>query len=158
MKSKGFTLLLSLIVMSLLLLLTYIIVNISGKNLSFALLGRESQKAFFAANSGIECALYWDLKGVPGGTAFATTTNDTHSIICAGDTRTVGGEGYDEPMTFQLDIGPECVVVDVTKTEDSGVITTEIESRGYNTGTGIDCQDNVGGKQYERAIRVRYSQ
>jgi len=40
------------------------IISIALKQLSISTLGRESQYAFYAANTGAECALYWDFHGV----------------------------------------------------------------------------------------------
>ena len=40
------------------------IINISLKQVILSGTGRESQFAFYAANTGMECALYWDLAGL----------------------------------------------------------------------------------------------
>lgn len=156
-KNRGFTLIIAIVAMSLLLIIGYMVVNITSKQFSLTLSERESQKAFFAANSGIECALYWDNNHPSLPTAFATSSENT--IICNGQSFDVGDVGYDNPMEFQINLDAECVLVSVTKTDTGGspaIIQTNIEARGYNVGSGnASCQS--GSKRVERAIQVDYT-
>ncbi len=69
-KQSGFTLFVALIVSSLLLSIGLSLSNIILKQLIFSGSGRESQIAFYAADSGAECALYWDVKDSLGVTTF----------------------------------------------------------------------------------------
>jgi hypothetical protein len=69
-KQAGFTLFVALIVSSLLLSIGLSLSNIILKQLIFSGSGRESQIAFYAADSGAECALYWDVKDAAGVTTF----------------------------------------------------------------------------------------
>jgi hypothetical protein len=64
-KNKGFALLFSVIVSVVLLAIGLSIISVSLKQLVFAGTGRESQIAFYAANTGIECALYWNFTRDP---------------------------------------------------------------------------------------------
>lgn len=77
-KQKGFTLFVALIVSSMLLAVGFSLSNIILKQLIFSTSGKESQLAFYAADSGAECALFWDRKDMLGYTtytgAFATST------------------------------------------------------------------------------------
>jgi|TARA_Y100000310_G_scaffold345866_1_gene471954 hypothetical protein len=142
---KGFTLLLAVLISSLLLAIGLAIFNITIKELLLASSGRESQFAFYSADTGTECALYWDLKQG----AFSTST--TSSINCNGTAIPgMGGGGYGAQNVFQLDFSPEpyCAIVTVTKT--TGPERTTIESRGYNS-----C-DTGNPRRVERAIRVVY--
>jgi hypothetical protein len=59
---RGFALLMTVIVMSTVLLITYALTNISLKELQLTASGRDSQLAFYAADTGMECALFWDTK------------------------------------------------------------------------------------------------
>lgn len=61
---KGFTLLFAVLVSIMVLAVGTSIINISLKQVILSSSGRESQFAFYAANTGMECALYWDLNGV----------------------------------------------------------------------------------------------
>ncbi|MFQ5661814.1 MAG: hypothetical protein ACE5F2_00995 [Candidatus Paceibacteria bacterium] len=144
-KNKGFALLYSVLVASVLLAIGLAIFNITIKELLLSSLGRDSQFAFYAADTGAECALYWDFKAG----AFASSTPS--SIECA-DTviDDMGGKPYGVPNEFTLDFSPEpyCVTVSVTKYD--APLRTVIESRGYNT-----C-DVTNPRRVERAIRATY--
>lgn len=71
--NSGFTLFIALIVSSLLLAIGFSLSTIILKQLVFANSGKESQLAFYAADSGAECALYWDRKNIDGLTDFDGT-------------------------------------------------------------------------------------
>src|SRR3989338_4365174 len=89
---KGFTLLISVLIASILLALGFAIYNIVSKEILLSSAGRESQFAFYAADSGIECALYWDVQG----NAFATSSS-VAEVFCGGATSTVT-RIYDAPL------------------------------------------------------------
>ena len=142
---RGFTLLLAVLVSSLLLAIGLAISNITLKELLLSSSGRESQFAFYAADSGAECALFWDLKGG----AFSTST--ATAISCNGmSLGDVGGQGYDVASTFTLDFAPDPYCAKVSVTKSANPDRTSIESRGYNT-----C-DTTNPRRVERAIKVRY--
>lgn len=148
-KDKGFALLLSVVVAGTLLVIATGMISLAYKQSLISISGRESQKAFYVADSGLECALYWDVKNPSGFSAFLTTSST--SINCNRDANnpsnqwTVGGAGVSTfTMTFLPDLS--CAVVTVTK---SG-ITTTIESKGYNT-----C-DLTNPRRVERAVRASY--
>lgn len=100
--SKGFTLFVALIVSSMLLAVGFSLSNIILKQLIFSNSGRESQLAFYAADSGAECALYWDRKDMLGYTtyegAFATSsaTADKLNILCGMGMESDGAEATAE--------------------------------------------------------------
>lgn len=142
--SAGFVLLIAILVAGVLLSIGLAIFNIAMKELLLSSSGRDSQFAFYAADSGAECALYWEQKR--GG--FSTTTSST--ISCNNTNGSVGGSGYDTPMTFQFDIDGFCSIVSVTKSETHP--RTKVESKGYNTA----CGDTTNPRRIERAIRVTY--
>lgn len=60
--NSGFTLFYAVLVSSLLLALGLAIFNITYKELILSAGARESATAFYAADSGLECALFWDRK------------------------------------------------------------------------------------------------
>ncbi len=97
----------AVLISSLLLSIGLSLSNILLKQLVFSTTGRESQIAFYAADSGAECALYWDRKNADGSTsldgAFATTTPTNIEILCgSGDTSNVAKVG-----SFIKDIAPD---------------------------------------------------
>lgn len=152
MKNKGFTLFIALVVMGTLLLIAAGITSLATRQALISASGRESQHAFYAADTGIECALYWDVKNPTGISAFATSTASTITCDNSGPL-SVGGGGDLNPtssFTFTLTPEPYCVSVTVTKTYVSNVLRTVIESLGYNT-----C-DSSNPRRVERAIRAVY--
>ena len=148
---RGFTLLVSIVVMGTILLVATGIVNLAVRQALISASGRESQLAFYAADSGIECALYWDVQNPSGISAFATSTSS--SITCNGILATVGGGGNSNPtsiFSFTLTPDPYCVTAAVTKVYFGSVLRTTIESKGYNT-----C-DLSNPRRVERAVRTTY--
>ena len=144
-KSKhGFTLLLSILVVSVILSVGLGIFDIMTKELKLSGLGRESQIAFYAADAGIECFFYWEIKHPNlADSAFEPETGVTNTINCAGNDIQISGSG---PHVFNLPLSNNyCAKIKVTK---SG-LTTTVESRGYNTA----C-DSTSPFKVERAIQL----
>src|SRR3989344_3546084 len=78
---RGITLFIAVIASSLLLLVSLAVVNITYKDILFSSSARDSQFAFYAADSGVECAMYWDFKNPSNISAFAITTEGTPRTI-----------------------------------------------------------------------------
>ena len=78
-KDKGFTLLFAVLVSSLILAIGLSVANLTIREIQLSGTGRESQFAFYAADTGSECALYWDIKGT---NVFATSTE---SVLPTGE-------------------------------------------------------------------------
>lgn len=148
--SRGVTLFVSIVIAGTLLLVSMGIINVAVRQAFLTSAGRESQYAFYAADTGIECALYWDVKNSTGVSAFSTTTGT--SIRCNRDANNpsnefvVGGSSVSTfTMTFLPD--PYCARVTVTKSADG---STKVESLGYNT-----CNSS-NPRRVERAVRATY--
>jgi hypothetical protein len=139
---SGFTLLLAVLITSIILGISIGFSIFVLRELAISAIGRESQKAFFAADSGAECVLYWDLKQIPS--AFSTTT--TSSINCAGADYTVGGPSGISNFTLNFDNG-SCASVTVDKTV---YLQTRMYSYGRNT-----C-DLTDPNRVERALDIAY--
>lgn len=139
---KGFTLLLAVLVTSIVLGVSVGFSIFVLRELRISAMGRESQKAFFAADSGAECVLYWDLKKIPS--AFSTTT--TSIINCAGSNYTVGGSSGISNFTLNFSNG-SCASVRVDKTV---YLQTRIYSYGRNTCNLSDPN------RVERALDIAY--
>ncbi len=157
--SRGFTLFIAVIVSSLFLAIGFSLASLSVKQQIISSIGKESQFAFYAADTGIECALYWDFKGA---NVFATSTESTppsSGVNCNGrDIATnwnIVRDATQAKTTFAFDFSLQtyCAVVTVEK---SGTLTT-IESRGYNNATlsGSSCASS-NPRTVERAILVNY--
>lgn len=148
-KKKGFTMLVAIVVTSMLLIISFVVANIAYKQLILANSNQESQYAFYNADSGVECAVYWDFRN--GVSAFATAT--TATILCNGQTiNSMGGGGVgNATSTFTLNFGAPgkgCAVVQVGKHNNN---LTIVDSRGYNNCT-------VGAaRRLERAQKLTYT-
>lgn len=168
---RGFTLLYAALISALMLAVGLSIFNIAIKETMLSRLGRESQLAFYAADAGAECALYWDLKytALPGYTSvFPTTTESlddnplfppTSGVLCdgvdvAGIWTTENTTSISAKQSFTLNLGPSfndpCAIVIVDKILVSGSLVTGIESRGRNI-----CDENHP-LLAERVILVTY--
>lgn len=145
---RGFTLLMSVLIASVLLALGYEIYNLAVKEVTLSSAGRESQFAFFAADTGIECALFSDTKF----DAFSTTSpisEITCGVATSSLTRQYVGTSLVTTFGFSLGSGTHTQCVDVRVTRETPKRTI-IESYGHNT-----CVlDNP--LRLERAIRVTY--
>ena len=108
---KGFTLLFAILVSILILAVGVSIINIALKQVILSGAGRESQFAFYAANTGIECALFWDLNGAviddngeakyifPPPDSAGSRRTDLDNINCSGTNITSGNSIYAQPYT-----------------------------------------------------------
>ncbi|MDP3052142.1 MAG: hypothetical protein Q8N42_01405 [bacterium] len=140
---NGFTLLLAILITSIALAISSGLSAFVIRGLSISIIGRESQKAIFAADSGIECVLYWDFNQ----NKFATTSSP-QTISCAGSNYTVGGPGGVSIFTLNFNNGA-CAVVEVNKIIET-YPGTRVESRGRSTCV-VGSSNRV-----ERALRVVY--
>ena len=89
---SGFTLLLAALVAAIVLSLGASIFTIARKQVTLSSLGRDSQFAFYAADTIAECALYYDIRrsAVTGFVGFATSTASAamNALTCDGVTVT----------------------------------------------------------------------
>lgn len=157
---RGFTLFYALVVVGVVALMAFGVSRTALNEVVFSSLGNKSQQAFFAANSGLECALYWDLRHaqfLPDSVAVI----DEQDLYCAGKNvrthadgdfeRTTAGSTFTTKFTVtDLNDSGSCANVEVIKTEDSsGVLQTRIESDGQNA-----CDSSA--RDVQRSIRVEY--
>jgi hypothetical protein len=178
---KGFTLLFAVLVSTLVLAVGASIISMALRQVLLSGVGRDSQFAFYASNTGIECALYWDLNG---GVVFATSSasEDPNNVVCAGNDAevtveddTVPGSSDSATSRFRIvfgdesdeDIGvgnnaqmqnidlPYCVDVSVTK-----FATTTTDGRN-RIGTdilarGYNTCDPENPRRIERGLELSY--
>lgn len=96
-KNRGFTLLFAVLISSMVLIVGASIITIALKQNYLSGTARDSQYAFYASNSGLECAMYWDLVGIAGQAPIFATSSQSDldysdiddirsSITCAGAT------------------------------------------------------------------------
>lgn len=173
--NNGFVLFFSLIISSIVLSIISGIILIAYKELIISSTGRESQKAFYSADAGTECALYWDVKhplpGYENNSVFPSSNTPispmplTIPTACGGQDITINfsTNPSDPPpsataatSTFTLNIfssGVCATVVDVVVSKYVDELLnekTKIDSHGYNT-----C-DPTNPRRVERGIRITY--
>jgi Tfp pilus assembly protein PilX len=171
--NSGFTLVLSIFLSAIVLTITLSMMNVLYKQLTLSTADRESQIAFFAADTGMECAYYWDFRAdlsgsttqsIFGNVNTLTTPIATIAPTCAGQniyTQTgPGGETAFDPTgtnaseyvrTFyinNLNGTQACTFVTVRKNITTA--TTSIEAHGQNRCVVGDL------RRVERAIQFRY--
>lgn len=152
-KNKGFTLLIAIITTSMLLIVSFVVVNVALKQLILANASKESQYAFYAADGGTECAVYWDFPPAEAKSRFDPYSPiiSPNNISCSGVVLVSAPEisSTHSTTTMTINFPKGCAIVRVVK--KLGVATTtKIDSRGYNT-----CNVNAA-RRYERGVIMSY--
>lgn len=161
----GFAVLFAILLASFLITLGISIFSISLKEIQITTSTRDSQIAYYVADSARECALYYDNHGT-----FPACIDNNCDIIRASKTPTITCNGNPIKLTFTnpfpypktYSTGPIPIEkffqasssailapvsdIRITKTYNQGIITTMIEAFGHNTG--------VIGRRVERGIRT----
>jgi len=175
--SAGFVLSFSVLIAGVLLSIGLAMFSITLKELILSSGGRESQFAFYAADTGGECALYWDIKH-PGysGSAFAPLTDSGTSssyrsplppesgLECNSEDISDPATGWDPnsgwdvtadgtatTTVFDMDFdNGACATVTVKKT----LTGTRIDALGYNSCPPPGGQSSD--RRVERGLRITY--
>lgn len=172
---KGFTIFFAMLVGSLTLAIGFAIYDLTVREVDLSSAASQSQYAIYAADTGVECALYWDSKYGGSGSAFGTSTASVWgtNVTCNGQniaanavpptpigptptgwsawvpTKTATAATTTFTITM-LPTQPYCAKVDVGKATVGGILYTTIISRGYN-----NCGTS-GAPRLERTLRVSY--
>jgi len=163
---SGFTILVAVVTAGILLIVAMSIGGIALKEQVLSSANKDSQAAYYAADSGMECALYHDQKKGDFGPFFNTTGGalqppSTLSFNCNDQlvtalTNDTNPQKYSYSFLInELQVGdgsgPDtCAVVMVSKEIGSDLIPyTTINSRGYNT-----CDPSP--RRLERGIVATY--
>jgi len=147
-KEKGFVVLFTILISSLVLLMALGISSIATKEAQLSIQSKDAARAFFAADTGMECALYADRHDDAFNLGLLVYCNETPVAVA--------GSG---PYFFYAPVGvgnDSCVKVTVNKTYNG--TQTQITALGYNTTwDGIDCGENTPNpRQVERGYRATY--
>ena len=164
---RGFATLFAMLVAGLLLSVGLVIYDITSKELIFSSITRDSNFAFYAADAGLECALYWDIKytgsaNFSSGSVFATSTDSqppSSNVICNGidiaaEPWTIVTAPTAATTTFTLTFAPQpyCVRVWTEKWKNTlGSVSTRVTARGYNNGCDTGAPNRI-----ERALVSSY--
>ncbi|MEI6281067.1 MAG: hypothetical protein WCP17_03675 [bacterium] len=150
-KEKGFVILFAITISSILLAIAIGVSNIALKEMKFGTLARNTNDAFFAADTGVECALFSDK---PPTSVFVLAGGT--DIQCLGNTITMSGSfpSWSFIISGLGSEGQSCAIVSVVKTTGLTSTSTTVTSKGYNTGDTY-CNSR-GGERTEREIETNY--
>ena len=161
-KKSGFTILIAVVTAGILLIIAMSIGGIALKEQVLSSANKESQVAYYAADAGMECALYWDQ--VQGAFIFEDTDSNAVRLnhpTCNGQEiyptteAALGSTNYTYTiMLTGLKVGDStdttCSVATINKTlQADGLLHTTIQSYGYNT-----CKPSL--RRIERGIVATY--
>jgi hypothetical protein len=142
---KGFVILFTVLIASITLTIALGIASVSYREVLLSATSKDAQYSFFAADTGAECALYWDIQQA----AFSQTL-----VIPSCGGQPVEMLASSSPFVFRFDTGPAgCALVTVDKDDPT---TTKIESLGYNISCADLSANPSNSRITERAIRVTY--
>ncbi len=172
--SRGFAMLFSVLLSSLLISIGLSIFNISLKEVDVSSSARDSQIAYYAADSARECAVYWDIKkgAFPACIDGSGSMCDQYNIdIKASDPIEIkcGGSNIEIFNHNELGVRTEALLddfflysttspkeprADISMVKiynaDEQAVETRIQTRGHNTG--------IKGRRIERGIDFNYIQ
>jgi len=158
-RQAGFALLYAVIVIAVLSSLGSVLSNLLVRESRLSATSRQSSRAYYSADAGQECALYWDLQEehFPNPDE-ESNPSDPSDISCSDDTASVSADSYENSnkndvneYTFAVSKSSVDVCVATTtvlKIDKSDRMVTKIESIGQNT-----CGSNP---EVRRALRTTY--
>lgn len=152
--NKGFVLLFAVMLSSVILAITLGVANIAVKEIKFGTSAKETNEAFFAADTGVECALIND-------------KDSSNSFVSSGGSGVVNCFGTNVPLSgsfpswsfvvsgFGSD-SDDCAVVTIYKDAVSSPpnVRTFIVSKGYNFGNSACVSSSPN--RIERQVEVSY--
>lgn len=156
-KNRGFVLLFAVMLSSIILAIALGISSIALKEINFTTSARDANNAFYAADTGVECALQNDKTF-----RFNSISNGGGSMLCLGTSFALTPDSDVGPWEFKMQgvnfsgSANACAIVDVSKVDNgSGIFITTINSKGYSFGSGSGgCVPTS--KSVERELQVTY--
>jgi len=153
---QGFVLLFAVVISSIILAVALGVSNIAFKELNFSTSSKNTNDAFFAADVGVECALYHDRSDI---NSFLIPPSSP-SISCATGSVDVSGGASNASYTFVVTglggSGQGCAKVTVTKDNSFGTVETFINSKGFNVGNS-GCNSSSTSR-VERELQVTFDE
>jgi len=152
---KGYAILFTVVIVSAISVITAGLTNAVYKQLVLSSLAKDSQSAFYQADTAGDCALYADR--VKGAEESPNLITDGGPFSCGGLELTVVSTGLNytiSPSPTVQDSSDPCFMIDVTKDAITipGTITTTIKAKGYNF-----C-DKSNLRTVEREIQIDYDE
>lgn len=169
-KQPGFVLLYAVLVVTVVLAVGLILINIITKQITLSIVGRNSQVAFYAADSGRDCLEYWKRLGVFGDGSTGTYQPPDGSITeitCDGNNPVtlLPPEPNQFKQVFHIfwgdnHLGVPCARVSLQiggTDETSGLVTSILKANGYNQSAvdDITCTSLISNRLTERVIEKK---
>jgi Tfp pilus assembly protein PilX len=159
---SGFMILYAVLVSTVIITIGLAVLGIMIQHLTLTSTERDSQIAFYAADTAMECALYWDILQ----DVFNFQTGTGAGTVCNNFTPTITKTsiaGTPKVYNFNFDVSlPDntCAHVLIQKytygTSPETLATTTISTRGYNTPFSTTCTTVESVRRLERGLRVTY--
>lgn len=141
---QGFTLLFSLLIVSVALSVGMGIFNLIYGQIILSGTGRQSQFAFYVADAGVECAFYWDLQR----RAFLQSEYDVDDKIQCGGQNVDLFNPQGNRFAFNLELEDNsCAEVSVDKVGQDTVIVSQ--------GKSASCGETTS-RTLQRGLRAEY--
>ena len=160
---KGFVLLFAVLLVSIVLTVTLVLLDITLRQLVLSATNRDSQKAYYAAYSGIDCVIYWD-RDATDGTYWPFGKYDAAPVLPGGTGSIECSKAQSDPTAANPSIfkiafdDGSCARVEVTKAIPvGGNGDTIIVSNGYNLGDEDDCPNVSSNRLVERTLSTTYN-
>ncbi|MES2225087.1 MAG: hypothetical protein V4478_03830 [Patescibacteria group bacterium] len=146
---KGFAMLFTVLVISIILSIGLGIANTTFKQTVLSNLAKDSQLAFYQADSGVECGLYYDLTA--GQLPRGTDISQAQQTLLCGDTTLVfqPTQSHTDYFVYNQDApspSSPCYSITFDKTDE---LKNIVSARGFST-----CASTA--QQVERGLMVRY--
>ena len=158
-KKRGFALIIAVIFMSVMLTLGLALSSLGYKQQVLASTAIESQYAFYAADAGLECALYADQQQNSFDYNLHNAENPPSAIVCDGIPATQLSYAYNSDRLavterLLLDSNTRCADVTIYKYNDSSQ-STYIFSQGYDVSCATVANPN-GARFVSRGMFSNY--
>lgn len=170
-RQRGVAVLLAVLLVSVVLVISLVLLNITYRQLIISNTARESEIAWYAAESIFNCARYLDTKKKFGFYSYDSVTLDTNGytppdptdIQCGEEllhqTTVVGNNESKFSAEYIIGGVSTCATVTVTKNPDFATPKTTIVARGYNNrpyDSGTKECGTPGPRTVERALQTEY--
>lgn len=144
---RGFTLLIAVILASVTLALSLALLDVAYKQITLAFAAKHSHSAFAAADTALECALYYDQKQ-----DLFNYSSSAGTVVCGGNTVVVAFDNTVTPRRrdFTLPCAGgvgQSAVIRIYKSSDA---STSIYANGYNSCSTTDT------RRVERGLKISY--
>ncbi len=131
--NRGFVLLFTMVLSAVLLSMAIGASSVALKELKFSTSGRDTNDAFFAADTGADCALYFDQAAQN-----KFPLNGSAGVVSCANASANSGSGNGTTASYNFTVnglgssGNSCVKVNVSKDASSGTLKTTITTDGYS--------------------------